>query len=102
MNKICIAIMMVAGLVLSVQAQAADESALASAKNCMTCHKLDGKLIGPAYKDVAAKYKADDIPTLANKVIKGGSGVWGVVPMAPNAVTPEEATRLVTWILSLK
>lgn len=102
MNKISIALMVAAGLVLSVQARAADESALAKTKNCMTCHTVDKKLIGPAYKDVAAKYKASDIPALSDKVMKGGSGVWGAVPMAPNAVTKDEATRLVTWILSLK
>jgi cytochrome c len=103
MNKICIAIMMAAGLVLSVQARAADESALAKAKNCTTCHSVDKKIVGPAYKDVAAKYTAKDTALLTDKVIKGGSGVWGAIPMTPNAaVTKDEATRLVQWILSLK
>jgi cytochrome c len=102
MKEIWIAVAAVCGLLLTVQARAADESALAKAKNCMTCHTVDKKLIGPAYKEVAAKYKAGDVDKLADKVIKGGSGVWGQVPMAPNKVTKDEATRLVKWILSLK
>jgi cytochrome c len=100
MKKACIATMIVAGLMTMGQAQA--DEALAKAKNCMTCHKLDAKLIGPAYKDVAAKYKASDIPMLTKKVLEGGSGVWGQVPMAPNKITEAEAKKLVTWILSLK
>lgn len=101
MKKMCIAaVMAAAGLVLAVPAQA--DEALAKSKNCMTCHKIDAKLIGPAYKDVAKKYAAKDVDALADKVIKGGSGVWGAVPMAPNNVTKDEATKLVKWILTLK
>lgn len=80
----------------------ADE-ALAKAKNCLACHAVDKKVVGPSYKDVAKKYTAKDEPTLAAKVIKGGKGSWGEVPMPPNpSVTPEEANKLVKWILSLK
>jgi cytochrome c len=76
---------------------------LARAKNCLSCHKTDLKLVGPSYKDVAAKYAGQNVvDTLAEKVIKGGSGVWGTMPMTANNVTPEEAKQLVTWILSLK
>jgi cytochrome c len=76
---------------------------LAQAKNCLSCHRIDSKLVGPSYKDVAAKYAGQNaVDTLAEKVIKGGSGVWGPMPMTPNNVTPEEAKQLVTWILSLK
>ncbi|MDR1350719.1 MAG: c-type cytochrome [Zoogloeaceae bacterium] len=102
MKKAYLATMIVVGLLMAGQAQA--DEALAKAKNCMTCHKTDAKLIGPAYKDVAAKYKAADIPTLTKKVLEGGSGIWGQVPMAPNKanVTEAEAKKLVTWILTLK
>jgi cytochrome c len=98
--KVFAAAALAAGLLATAPAFA--DQALATAKGCMVCHKTDAKLIGPAYKEVAAKYTAADIPALAEKVIKGGSGVWGTVPMAPNKVTPEEATQLVTWVLSLK
>jgi cytochrome c len=78
---------------------------LAKAKNCLSCHKIDAKLVGPGYKEVAAKYAGqhDAVAHLAEKVMKGGAGVWGAVPMSPNPqVSREEAEKLVTWILSLK
>lgn len=77
---------------------------LAKAKSCMTCHRVDSKLIGPSYKEVAAKYagQKDAIATLSEKVIKGGTGVWGNVPMTPNNVTPDEAKILVSWVMTLK
>jgi cytochrome c len=77
---------------------------LAQKKNCMACHAVDKKVVGPAYKEVAAKYagQKDAVAKLAEKVIKGGSGVWGQVPMPSNAVTPDEAKTLVTWVLSQK
>ncbi|HET7795384.1 MAG TPA: c-type cytochrome [Rhizobacter sp.] len=78
---------------------------LAQKKNCMACHAVDKKLVGPAYQDVAAKYagQKDAVDKLAQKVIKGGAGVWGPVPMPANtAVSDAEAKQLVTWILSLK
>lgn len=78
---------------------------LATKKNCMACHAVDKKLVGPAYKDVAKKYAGDKsaVDKLAAKVIKGGSGVWGAVPMPANPqVSEAEAKQLVTWVLSLK
>jgi len=78
---------------------------LAKKKNCMACHAVDTKLVGPAYKDVAAKYAGnkDAATTLVQKVLKGGSGVWGPVPMPANAqVNEAEAKQLVAWVLSLK
>lgn len=77
---------------------------LAQKKNCMACHAVDKKLVGPAYKDVAAKYAGDKdaVAKLSAKVIKGGAGVWGQIPMPANAVTEAEARQLVTWVLSQK
>jgi cytochrome c len=89
---------------LGVAGQAMADEALAKAKNCMACHAIDKKIVGPAYKDVAAKYKGDAgaVDKLASKVKAGGKGVWGEIPMPPNNVTPDEAKKLVTWILSQK
>ncbi len=81
------------------------DQALATAKNCMACHAVDKKLVGPAYKEVAAKYagKAGAADMLAAKIIKGGSGVWGPVPMPANAqVNEAEAKKLAAWVLTLK
>ena len=81
------------------------DQALATAKNCMACHAIDKKLVGPAYKDVAAKYagQADAVDKLSVKIIKGGSGVWGPIPMPANTqVSEAEAKKLATWVLSLK
>lgn len=81
------------------------DQALASAKNCMACHSIDKKVVGPAFKDVASKYAAqkDVADMLATKIIKGGSGAWGPVPMPANAqVSPAEAKKLASWILTLK
>jgi len=78
---------------------------LAKQKNCMSCHSVDAKLVGPAYKDVAKKYagQKDAEDRLVQKVLKGGNGVWGVTSMPPNAqVTEAEARVLVKWVLSLK
>jgi len=77
---------------------------MARQKNCLSCHMIDQKLVGPAWRDVAAKYagREDAVPLLAAKVQKGGTGVWGTAVMPPNPVTPDEARELVTWILTLK
>ncbi|HCX32950.1 MAG TPA: cytochrome C' [Rhodocyclaceae bacterium] len=90
-------------LLASASARAADESALAKAKNCLACHTVDKKLVGPAYKEVAKKYKGQNVvDKLAEKVRKGGVGVWGQIPMPPNAVVNEaESKRLVQWVLSM-
>ncbi len=102
MKVVYVAMMAAAGILMGGQAQA--DEALAKAKNCMACHAVDKKLVGPAYKDVAAKYKGDKaaVATLATKIKTGGKGVWGEVPMPPNNVTPEEATKLATWVLAQK
>jgi cytochrome c len=79
--------------------------ALFQKSDCLTCHKLDVKLVGPAYYDVAKKYPATDAnyEMLANKVIAGGSGVWGQVAMAPHpALTHADAKKIVEYVLSLK
>jgi len=80
----------------------ADE-ALAKRHNCTACHAIDKKLVGPAYKDVAAKYKGQNVAAkLEEKVKKGGSGVWGPVPMPPNATVPDaDIKKLVDWVLKL-
>lgn len=89
----------------AVAAPALADQALAAAKNCMACHAVDKKLVGPSYKDVAAKYAADKtaVDKLAVKIIKGGAGVWGPVPMPANAqVNEAEAKKLAAWVLSQK
>jgi cytochrome c len=102
MKAVYIAMMAAAGIVMAGQAQA--DEALAKAKNCMSCHAVDKKLVGPSYKEVAAKYGADKgaVATLATKIKTGGKGVWGQIPMPPNNVTDDEAKKLVTWILAQK
>lgn len=87
----------------SVSAMA--DMALATSKNCTACHAVDKKLVGPAYKDVAAKYagQKDAVDKLAVKIMKGGSGVWGPVPMPANTqVNEADAKKLAAWVLSLK
>jgi len=77
---------------------------LAQQKGCMACHDINAKKVGPAYKDVAKKYagKPDAVNYLANKIKKGGAGVWGSVPMPPQNVSDAEAKQLAQWILSIK
>ena len=78
---------------------------LAKKNACTACHAVDKKLVGPAYKEVAKKYKGDAKAEamLFDKVKKGGSGNWGQVPMPPNAnVKDEDVKTLVKWILSIK
>ena len=102
MKAIYVATMIAVGLGVSGQVLA--DEALAKAKNCMSCHAVDKKLVGPSYKDVAAKYKGDAAAAeaLATKIKAGGKGVWGQIPMPPNNVTPDEAKKLATWVLSQK
>ena len=93
------------GALASQAAFAADPAELAKQKNCMACHAVGNKVVGPSYKDVAAKYagQKDAEGKLVTKVIKGGSGVWGAVPMPANPqVSEAEAHTLVKWILSQK
>ena len=89
------------GLLAGVASANAD---LAKAKNCLACHAADTKLVGPSYKEVAAKYagQKDAADKLAAKIKAGGVGVWGQVPMPPNQVSDAEAKTLATWVLSIK
>lgn len=90
---------------LMVATPALADLKLATDKNCMACHAIDKKLVGPSYKDVAAKYagQKDAADKLAAKIIKGGSGVWGAIPMPANAqVNAAEAKTLASWVLTQK
>lgn len=76
---------------------------LIAGMDCLTCHKEDAQLVGPSYKDVAAKYTEADIDMLASKIIDGGVGNWGQVPMTPHAgLSQENAKKMVEYILTLK
>jgi cytochrome c len=89
----------------AVSAPAFADQALAQAKNCMACHAIDKKLVGPSYKEVAGKYagQKDAVDKLAAKILKGGAGVWGPVPMPANAqVNEADAKKLAAWVLTLK
>jgi len=93
-----------AGLLASA-GNALASDALAKKYNCLACHAADKKLIGPSYKDVAAKYKgnAGAEAKLIGKVKNGGSGAWGQIPMPPNASVPDaDVKALVKWIMSTK
>jgi len=97
--------LLLAGAGLMIAGQASADEALAKAKNCMSCHAVDKKVVGPSYKDVAKKYagQADAAAKLEAKVKKGGSGVWGTVPMPPNpAVSDADIKKLVAWVLASK
>lgn len=90
---------------LIVAAPAMADEAMAKANNCMACHATDKKLVGPAYKDVAKKYagQADAADKLAAKIIKGGSGVWGAIPMPANPkVSEADSKKLAAWVLGMK
>lgn len=102
MNRIFVAVAaLVTGFFVSTPALA--DLALATAKNCMTCHAIEKKLVGPSFKDISAKYagQADAVVKLASKVVKGGSGTWGPVPMPANPqINDADAKKLVTWIMA--
>ena len=103
MKRFVIGAMVVGSAFVSQAAMA--NADLAKAKNCMACHAVANKLVGPAYKDVAAKYagQKDAEAKLVTKVIKGGSGVWGAIPMPANPqVSEADARTLVKWILAQK
>lgn len=101
MTKLLIAL--ATGIALAGTAQA-DEK-LAQANGCVACHTMDKKVVGPSFKDIAAKYRANKgaEAELAKKVKAGGKGVWGDIPMPPNAhVKDEDIRSIVKWILTLK
>jgi len=106
MKRTLMMVGMVMASAMASQAAMADAGLdLAKSKNCLACHAVATKLVGPAYKDVAAKYagQKDIEAKLVAKVMKGGSGVWGAVPMPANPqVSEAEAHTLVKWVLSQK
>lgn len=95
-----------AALMISVPAFASQEGQeLAQKSGCLACHSVDKKIVGPAYKDVAKKYAGDKgaAARLMAKVKKGGSGVWGSVPMPPNPqVSDADLKQIIAWVLSQK
>ena len=104
MKKLATCLFVSAGLLASAGNALASE-ALAKKYNCLACHAVDKKVIGPAYQDVAAKYKGDvgAEAKLIAKVKNGGSGTWGQIPMPPNSSVPDaDIKALVKWVLSLK
>jgi len=106
MNTATSAIAAIAGALLCAPAVsvAADASALAAKYNCTACHSVDKKVLGPSFKEVAAKFASDaGAPAKLQKSIKGGStGVWGQIPMPPNNVPDADLKALVDWILATK
>ncbi len=101
MKRIIMIAAIASGVVLAGQASASKE--LATKYNCLACHAVDKKLVGPAYKEVAAKYKgqADAQSKLAGSVKNGSSKIWGPVPMPPNAAVPDaDIAALVKWVLA--
>jgi cytochrome c len=94
-----------AAVAVSISLPAAASEELAKKHNCLACHTVDKKVVGPAYKEVAAKYAGDKTAEakLFEKVKKGGVGVWGQIPMPPNATVPDaDIKALVKWVLSQK
>lgn len=89
---------------IAATGQAQANADLAKAKACMACHAVDKKLVGPAFKDVAAKYKGDSgaEAKLVTSITKGSTGKWGAMAMPPNAVSDAEAATLAKWVLAQK
>ncbi len=108
MKALLLAVAAAGSMLVAGQAGAADAAAaqaLAQKSGCLACHSIDKKVLGPAYKDVAAKYKGDKTAEakLITKVKVGGSGVWGPMPMPGNSPQVKDADikTIVEWILSL-
>ena len=102
MKSIFVSMMIAAGLLVAGSAFA--DEAMLKKNNCMGCHKMEGKMMGPGFKDVAMKYKGDAgaAAKLEAKIVKGGSGVWGPMAMPPMAnVKAEDAKAMTAFILSL-
>lgn len=108
MKRFLIAAIAAAGMLVGTNVNAAVDAAkskqLATKYNCLACHSEDKKLVGPAFKEIAKKYKGDaGAPAkLSAKVKGGGGGVWGSIPMPPNNVPDPEINAMVEWILSLE
>jgi len=107
--KFLMGIIAAVAVMLTNQAFAIDKvnmaagQALAEKSNCLACHKVEGKLVGPGFKDVSNKYKGDKKAEdmLIAKVTMGGAGVWGTIPMPPNAaVKPTDVKTLVKWVMA--
>lgn len=103
MNQNRIAAAIYTALALLAAGPALADEAFAKAKGCTACHDVKKKLVGPAYADVAKKYKAaqDGRDTMVGSILKGSQGKWGAIPMPPNKVTDDEAKKLAAWILTL-
>ena len=108
MKALLLAIAAAGSMLVAAQANAVDAKAaeaLAQKSGCLACHSIDKKVLGPAYKDVAAKYKGDKTAEakLVTKVKVGGSGVWGPMPMPANSPQVKDAdiTTVVQWILAM-
>lgn len=98
MKSVLISALVAAGVLASAPAFANKD--LATKSGCMACHAVDKKMVGPAYQDVAKKYTAADEAKLFDKVRKGGKGVWGPIPMPPNAVVKDaDLHTLIQWVL---
>jgi cytochrome c len=98
MKSVLISALIATGLIASAPAFANKD--LATKSGCMACHAVDKKLVGPAYQEVAKKYKASDEAMLVDKVKKGGKGNWGQIPMPPNdKLKDEDVKTLVKWVL---
>ena len=108
MKRVMVGCAVVASLLLTTSGNAmaadADAAQLATKYNCMSCHAMDKKLVGPSFKDIAKKYAGDEtaLATLEGRVKNGSSGVFGPIPMPPNSVPDADLKTLVEWILSLK
>lgn len=108
MKALLLAIAAAGSMLVAAQANAVDAAAaqaLAQKSGCLACHSVEKKILGPAYKDVAAKYKGDKTAEakLVAKVKTGGSGVWGPMPMPANSPQVKDADikTVVEWVLSL-
>ncbi len=104
MKPFAIFVVAAAASLSGAAALAADAQQLLKDKACLACHTVDKKLVGPAYKEVGAKYRSrkDGQAYLVKKIKEGSTGVWGQVPMPPNAVSDADAATLAKYILSLK
>ena len=104
MKKILVPLFALSGALMLQPAIAQDGEALFKSKPRAACHSIDAKLVGPAFKEVAAKYAGQEgaADMLAGHIKNGSQGVWGPIPMPPNAVTEEEAKILAEWVLSQK
>ncbi|MBF6986436.1 c-type cytochrome [Cupriavidus sp. IK-TO18] len=103
MKQFVIAALMLAAAASAHAVDAAKAQEIANKNACMGCHQVDKKLVGPSYKEVAAKYKGDKnaLATLSKKVKSGGSGVWGPVPMPANAaISDADLKTVVEWVLA--